>query len=320
MGCYFGVITDRVPDVDRDYQQTGNILLDHLDGATHEPMSVGDDRTAKLTEMAARIGRSGLRPYVVPYGCANRLGAISYLGAALEIADQARAMEVAITHVVHASGSGGGQAGLIAGLAALGLDIEVIGIDVDADLEGVHHRVASILRELAECLGLSHVPLREALQRLEFKGFVAISPRRGAFVVPPTRSDAAEIFELRADLETATLRPSVPRLSPTNHGRDGHLPRGRPYQRHRRLQGSELAVHRALNATCDRPRTVTWSSPLAERQPILDAAPPPGSPLPRVNARAPEDSGRGCEQGRRRDLLREHIGAASTRIQTLLRS
>jgi L-cysteate sulfo-lyase len=163
LGCHFGMITDRVPGIDRDYRQTGNILLDHLYGATHEPMSMGDDRASKLAEMASRIQAEGLRPYIVPYGCANRLGAIGYLGAALEIADQAAAMNVAITHVVHASGSGGTQAGLIAGFAALGLDVEVIGIDIDADPEGVRRRVASILRELADELALDFASLEKRI-------------------------------------------------------------------------------------------------------------------------------------------------------------
>ncbi|GAA0898395.1 D-cysteine desulfhydrase family protein [Pseudonocardia zijingensis] len=163
LGCHFGVITDRVPNIDRDYRQTGNILLDHLYGATHEPMTIGDDRTSKLAEIALRIKASGRRPYIVPYGCANRLGAIGYLGAALEIADQALAMDVTITHIVHASGSGGTQAGLIAGLAMLNLDVEVIGIDIDAEPEGVHRRVASILRELADEVGLEFAPLEKKI-------------------------------------------------------------------------------------------------------------------------------------------------------------
>jgi DNA-binding GntR family transcriptional regulator len=66
---------------------------------------------------------------------------------------------------------------------------------------------------LASELGVSHVPLREAIQRLEAEGFLAVHPRRGAFVMPLSRDDAREIFDLRATLETKALRASIPNLN-----------------------------------------------------------------------------------------------------------
>ncbi len=65
---------------------------------------------------------------------------------------------------------------------------------------------------LASELGVSHVPLREAIQRLEAEGFLAVHPRRGAFVMPLSRDDAREIFDLRTTLETKALRASIPNL------------------------------------------------------------------------------------------------------------
>ncbi|WP_433465987.1 GntR family transcriptional regulator [Spirillospora sp. CA-128828] len=55
--------------------------------------------------------------------------------------------------------------------------------------------------ELAETLGLSRTPVREALQRLGSDGLVEVLPHRGARVVQWTRADIEEIFELRALLE-----------------------------------------------------------------------------------------------------------------------
>lgn len=66
---------------------------------------------------------------------------------------------------------------------------------------------------LADEIGVSHVPLREAVQRLESEGFVAIHPRRGAFVMPVSREDVAEIYDLKLDLETKALSLSVPNLT-----------------------------------------------------------------------------------------------------------
>ncbi|MDL4775444.1 GntR family transcriptional regulator [Actinomadura xylanilytica] len=55
--------------------------------------------------------------------------------------------------------------------------------------------------ELAETLGLSRTPVREALQRLGSDGLVEVLPHRGARVVRWTPADLDEIFELRALLE-----------------------------------------------------------------------------------------------------------------------
>jgi DNA-binding GntR family transcriptional regulator len=66
---------------------------------------------------------------------------------------------------------------------------------------------------LASELGVSHVPLREAIQRLEAEGFLAVHPRRGAFVMPLSIEDISEIFELRAMLEGRALRASIPALT-----------------------------------------------------------------------------------------------------------
>jgi DNA-binding GntR family transcriptional regulator len=55
--------------------------------------------------------------------------------------------------------------------------------------------------ELAEVLGLSRTPVREALQRLGADGLVEVLPHRGARVARWTRDDLNEIFDLRALLE-----------------------------------------------------------------------------------------------------------------------
>ncbi|GAA0941709.1 GntR family transcriptional regulator [Actinocorallia libanotica] len=55
--------------------------------------------------------------------------------------------------------------------------------------------------ELAETLGLSRTPVREALQRLAADGLVEVLPHRGARVVAWTDTDLTEIFELRTLLE-----------------------------------------------------------------------------------------------------------------------
>ena len=60
--------------------------------------------------------------------------------------------------------------------------------------------------ELAEQLGLSRTPLREALQRLQAEGLIRIDNHRGALVTRPTRQDVSEIYEVQILLETTAAR------------------------------------------------------------------------------------------------------------------
>ena len=58
-------------------------------------------------------------------------------------------------------------------------------------------------------LGVSHVPLREAIQTLAMEGFLELHPRRGAFVMPLDEEDVTEIFYLRKVLELDAMRASI---------------------------------------------------------------------------------------------------------------
>src|SRR5260370_27949348 len=82
---------------------------------------------------------------------------------AAETGRQAEGFGVTAPHIVPASGTGGTKAGLIAGFAPLGLPIDVIGIDIDADPAGVRNRVTHILRELADEVDLAPGPLEDRI-------------------------------------------------------------------------------------------------------------------------------------------------------------
>jgi DNA-binding GntR family transcriptional regulator len=56
-------------------------------------------------------------------------------------------------------------------------------------------------KSLAEELGVSRNPVREAIRTLEWEGFVAVLPRRGAVVASLSESEAEEIQEVRAALQ-----------------------------------------------------------------------------------------------------------------------
>lgn len=68
---------------------------------------------------------------------------------------------------------------------------------------------------LAQSYGVSRIPLREALRRLEAEGLVTLVPHKGAVVSQLSSGEALELFEMRALLESELLRHAVPHLGPS---------------------------------------------------------------------------------------------------------
>ncbi len=86
-----------------------------------------------------------------------------------------------------------------------------------AILQG-RYRANEPLRQdtLARDLGVSKIPLREALVQLKAEGLVTLLPKRGAVVSQLSSAEVAEIYTMRVALETVALERAVPRLSPAD--------------------------------------------------------------------------------------------------------
>jgi DNA-binding GntR family transcriptional regulator len=90
----------------------------------------------------------------------------------------------------------------------------------DAILAGRWPAGAQIKQQpIAEELGVSHIPVREALKTLESEGFVVLAARRGYFVAPVSVEDAREIWHLRRTLEPMAIAASVPRAGGAHFAR-----------------------------------------------------------------------------------------------------
>ena len=72
---------------------------------------------------------------------------------------------------------------------------------------------------LAESLGVSRNPVREALQALAGEGFVELLPRRGAVVARVTRQQAEDLFDVRSSLEALAARLAARNAGPAGVAR-----------------------------------------------------------------------------------------------------
>src|SRR5439155_16023835 len=106
---------------------TANALLDRLLGAEIVFVESRTDRATKMHEIADRLRRDGRRPFEIPVGASTPLGALAYVLAVAELADQVARPDV----IVHATSSGGTQAGLTAGCRLLGWPTRVLGVSAD---------------------------------------------------------------------------------------------------------------------------------------------------------------------------------------------
>jgi DNA-binding GntR family transcriptional regulator len=72
-------------------------------------------------------------------------------------------------------------------------------------------------------LGVSRIPVREALRQLEAEGLVTFSPHRGAVVSTLSLKEIRELFELRADIEGDLIRRAVPSMAREDHARASEI-------------------------------------------------------------------------------------------------
>ena len=132
---------------------TGNLLLDDLLGAQIRWAGDGDPLDA-LTHAAQTEQDAGRRPYVIPYGGSNAIGAAAYALAFQELWEQMVAQKLWFDRVIFASSSGGTQAGLVVGAKACGYTGQVLGISVDKTSGHLGETVAGLLAPTAMRLDL----------------------------------------------------------------------------------------------------------------------------------------------------------------------
>jgi D-cysteine desulfhydrase len=130
----------------------GNLLLDHLLGAQarFDTRPVPEALAAAVEDLRA----AGGRPYLVPYGGSNPVGAAGYVAAMEELMEQMAALDQPVDHILLASSSGGTQAGLAVGARALGFEGQILGISIDQPRETLRSHLAALANETAAYLQL----------------------------------------------------------------------------------------------------------------------------------------------------------------------
>jgi D-cysteine desulfhydrase family pyridoxal phosphate-dependent enzyme len=137
---------------------TGNLLLDTLLGA--EPVWAGDKpRDEALRETFERERSEGCKPYLIPYGGSNPLGAAAYALAMLELKQQ----NVQPDWIVFPSSSAGTQTGLIFGALQFGFPGRIYGISVDWKAGLLREKIHALLDDTVRAFGGIQSPSLESI-------------------------------------------------------------------------------------------------------------------------------------------------------------
>jgi L-cysteate sulfo-lyase len=197
MGCHI-LLEDRTGSNNANYNENGNVLLDHLHGATTSKRTAGLDMQAEMEIVADKLRAEGRKVYLIPGGGSNATGALGYVNCAFELVGQANDRGMVIDHIITATGSAGTQAGLITGLKAINAQIPLLGIGVRAPKDKQEENVYALAQKTAEKLGCPGVVSREDV--------VADSSYVGAGYGIP-RDDTLEAIRMFAQLEGILLDP-----------------------------------------------------------------------------------------------------------------
>jgi D-cysteine desulfhydrase len=148
------VLEERV-DGSYDADASGNNLLFRLLGV--EDVRVvpgGANMDTEMAIVADAVRSEGRKPYVIPGGGSNPIGATGYVACAMEILAQTFEAGVAIDRVITASGSSGTHAGLVTGLEGAQAAIPVVGINVSRPKAPQEEKVYALVQQTAERIGV----------------------------------------------------------------------------------------------------------------------------------------------------------------------
>ncbi len=138
-----------------DPDASGNNFLFKLLGASSITVVPGGSPMLEAMEsVAQKLREQGKKPYVIPGGASNSIGALGYAACAQECMGQLFHMGLNIHTMVVPSGSAGTHAGIVTGMYGNNTNIPVLGMNVSRPKGVQEELVHKLVKETAERIGL----------------------------------------------------------------------------------------------------------------------------------------------------------------------
>ena len=152
LDCHL-VLEERVPGSYKEDASGNNFLFQLLGVKSITVVPGGSPMLAEMEKVAEKLRAEGKKPYIIPGGASNEIGALGYVGCAQEIMQQMFDMGINFDHVVVPSGSSGTHAGMIAGFVGNNMNITMSGIDVSRPGEVQQEIVYNLAQKVLDKLG-----------------------------------------------------------------------------------------------------------------------------------------------------------------------
>ena len=144
------ILEQRLKDPPDAYMNSGNVFLNKLLGAEVMLCPKDQDILEYSTKVVEDIKSKGTNVYFIPGGGSNSIGALGYVECFKEILE--KNSKYNFTHIVHATGSSGTQAGLLAGKKYFQSQLQIIGISVRYEKKIQEEKVYNEAKKVCEKL------------------------------------------------------------------------------------------------------------------------------------------------------------------------
>jgi D-cysteine desulfhydrase len=151
LDCHL-ILEERVKGSYKKEASGNNFLFELLDVKTIVVVPGGSDMMSEMKKKADELAAAGKKPYIIPGGASNAIGATGYAVCAEETVSQLNEMRLGIDHIVVPSGSAGTHAGMVVGMTGVNGNIPISGMNVSRTKEVQEEIVYKLAAELAERL------------------------------------------------------------------------------------------------------------------------------------------------------------------------
>ena len=165
------ILEERVKDSYNPEASGNNFLFNLLGVEAVRVVPGGSNMLGELEKLAEELRAQGRKPYIIPGGGSNPIGATGYVACSEEIMSQLFDKGINIDHFVVPSGSAGTHAGIVAGMVGVNANIPITGISVNTNKKLQTEAVYKLAKETAMHVGVKEEITEDMVQvRDEFVG------------------------------------------------------------------------------------------------------------------------------------------------------
>ena len=170
MDCHL-ILEERVKGSYKPEASGNNFLFQLMGVKSISVVPGGTNLLAEMEALAAKLKAEGRKPYIIPGGASNPVGALGYVSCAEETLSQLFAMQLRIDHVVVPSGSAGTHAGFLAGMYLNNANLPVTGIGVNRKKPLQEAAVHGLANATAKLIGVdADIPASAVVAYDEYVG------------------------------------------------------------------------------------------------------------------------------------------------------